>query len=183
MRKVIAAMNMTIDGFCDHTVMNADDEIHDHYTELLKNVGTLLYGRVTFQLMEFWPTLLKNPSGNKPMDEFALTIDKVPKIVFSSTLKKIEWDTASLAKGNLEEEIRHLRQQPGKDICIGSPSLIAQCTNLNLIDEYQIAVHPVIAGKGLILFKNIRDRVDFKLLKTKTFGCGAVVFYYECSGK
>ena len=173
-------MNMTLDGFCDHTVMIADDEIHQHYSELLSSAGTLLYGRVTYQLMEnYWPAVVKNPTGNKSMDEFAIAIDNIPKIVFSHTLKNVQWKSAKVATRDFKEEVLELKQQPGKDILVGSPSLIIASMNLNLVDEYQFSVQPTIAGKGLPLFKNIHDRVDLKLLKTKTFGCGAVTFYYE----
>lgn len=171
---------MTLDGNCDHTAGIADDELHDHYTELLRNAGTLLYGRITYQLMEsYWPTLVKNPSGNKAEDDFAVAIDNVPKVVFSNTLKKIEWDSARLAKRGLQEEVSALKQQPGKDILAGSRSLIISLLKLNLIDELQLCVHPVLAGKGLQLFENINDRMVLKLLKTKTFRSGAVTFYYE----
>lgn len=183
MRKLIAAMNMTFDGFCDHTAMIADDEVHQHYTELLSNADTILYGRITYQLMEFWPTLLKNPSGNKSMDNFAIAIDKIQKIVFSHTMTNTEWQTTRLAKQDIKEEVLELKQQPGRDILVGSPSLIVQCLNLDLIDEYQVSVQPTIAGKGLPLFKNINDRADLKLLKTKTFGCGAIMFYYAPAKK
>ncbi len=182
MRKLIAAMNMTSDGFCDHTVMTADDEIHHHYSELLSNADTILYGRTTYQLMEYWPTVLKNPTGNKSMDEFAVAIDRISKIVFSHTLKDVDWKTARIAKQGIKDEVLKLKQSGNggsKDILVGSPSLIVQCMNLNLIDEYQFAVHPTVVGKGLPLFKNINNKVDLKLLKTKTFGCGAVLFYYE----
>jgi len=179
MRKLIAAMNMTLDGICDHTVMIADDEIHEHYKELLQNADTILYGRITYQLMEYWPTVVKNPTGNKATDEFAITMDKITKIVFSRTLKNIEWKTAKLAKGNIEDVVQDLKKQPGKNILVGSPSLIVATLNLNLVDEFQISVQPIIAGKGLSLLKNINDRIELKLLKTKTFACGAVTFYYE----
>lgn len=170
---------MTFDGFCDHTSMIADDEIHQHYTELLNSADTVLYGRITYQLMEYWLTVLKNPTGNKADDEFAVAIDKITKIVFSHTLKDVQWKTVRVAKRGLEEEVFELRRQPGKDILVGSPGLIVQCMKLNLIDEYQFSVQPTIAAKGLPLFKNINDRIDLKLLKTKTFGCGAVTFYFE----
>jgi dihydrofolate reductase len=180
MRNVIAGINMTLDGNCDHTAGIADDELHNHYTELLRNAGTLLYGRITYQLMEsYWPGLVKNPSGNKAEDDFAVAIDNVPKLVFSNTLKKIEWDSARLANRGLREEVLELREQPGKDILVGSRSLIISLLNLNLIDEFQLCVQPVIAGKGLTLFENINDRMVLKLLKTKTFSSGAVTFYYE----
>lgn len=179
MRKVIAAINMTVDGFCDHTAVNPDEEIHDHYTDLLRNADTILYGRITYQLMEFWRPFVENPSGEKSMDDFAISIDKIQKIVFSHTLKSVDWKSAALATQNLEEEVLELKQQSGRDVFVGSPSLIVALTKLNLIDEYQLCVHPVIVGNGLPLFKNITDRSELKLIKTKIFNSGAIILYYE----
>ena len=105
MKKLIAAINMTLDGFCDHTAMIADDELHQHYNELLSSGGTLLYGRITYQLMEsYWPSVVKNPTGNKPMDEFAVLIDNISKIVFSRTLKNVDWKNAKVAKRALKKK-------------------------------------------------------------------------------
>ncbi|MCE3227262.1 MAG: bifunctional deaminase-reductase domain protein [Bacteroidetes bacterium] len=179
MRKVVAVMNITIDGFCDHTAGIADEELHKHYSELLDKSGVILYGKTTYQLMQFWQTLLKNPTGEKSMDEFAVVIDKIPKIVFSHTLKNPEWDSAKLSNKPIEEKVSELRQQSGEDILVGSRSLIIQLMNLNLIDELQLCVHPVVIGKGLPLFDKIMDRTVFKLLKTKIFDSGAIVLYYE----
>jgi dihydrofolate reductase len=179
MRKVIAAINMTLDGFCDHTAGIPDEEIHQHYTELLNEGDAILYGRITYQLMEYWQPLVKNPSGEKTMDDFAMAIDKIPKIVFSHTLKNVEWESAKLANRAIEEEVLELKQQPGRDILVGSRSLIIQLMKLNLIDEYQLCVHPVVVGGGLPLFENINDRTIFKLIKTKTFSGGAITLYYE----
>lgn len=183
MRKVIAAINTTIDGNCDHTVGIADEEIHQHYTHLLDNAGVILYGRITYQLMEFWRTILEKPSAEKSMNDFAVAIDKIQKIVFSRTLKNVDWESANLASRNLEEEVLELKQQSGKDIFVGSRSLIIQLMNLNLIDELQLCIQPVIAGKGLSLFEDINDRTIFKLKKTKTFNNGAVILYYEPTNK
>jgi dihydrofolate reductase len=180
MRKLIAAINMTLDGFCNHTAMIADEEIHQHYNELLSNAGTLLYGRITYQLMEsYWPSVVKNPTGNKPMDEFAIIIDNISKIVFSRTLKNVDWKNTKLKGEIIKEEVLELKQQAGKNILVGSPSLIVALTQLDLIDEYQLGVQPTVLGSGLPLFKNLQNRIDLKLLKTKTFGCGAVTLYYE----
>jgi dihydrofolate reductase len=179
MRNVIAAINMTLDGFCDHTAGIPDEETHYHYAGLLNNTGVILYGRITYQLMQFWQTLLKNPSGEKSMDDFAIAIDKVQKIVFSHTLKSTEWESAKLANRTIEEVVLEIKQQSGKDIFVGSRSLIIQLMKLNLIDEYQLMVHPVVAGSGLPLFENINDRTILKLIKTKTFTGGAVTLYYE----
>ena len=180
MRKLIAAINMTLDGFCDHTAMIADDEIHQHFNELLSNADTLIYGRITYQLMEsYWPTVVKAPTGNKPIDEFAVLIDNISKIVYSRTLTNVDWKNTELKHEVIKDEILELKQQASKDILVGSPSLIAAFLQLGLVDEFQPVVHPVILGSGLPLFKNIKDRIDLKFLKTKTFGCGAVAHYYD----
>lgn len=179
MRKLIAAINMTLDGFCDHTSGVPDEEIHQHYADLLRSTDIVLYGRITYQLMEFWQTVLENPTGDKAMYDFALAIDNIPKVVFSRTLKNVDWKSAKLASQDLEKEVLELKQQSGKDILVGSRSLIIQLMNLNLIDEYQLCIHPVVAGTGLPLFENIKDRTVLKLIKTKTFGGGAVTLYYE----
>ena len=182
MRKLIAAINMTLDGSYDHTAGIPDDEIHQHYTDLLSNADTILYGRITYQLMEYWRTLLENPSDEKSMNDFAIAIDKIPKIVFSHTLKNVEWESAKLANRDIEEEVLELKQSRNggsKDILVGSRSLIIQLMKLNLIDEYQLCIHPVIAGTSLPLFENIKDRTVLKLIQTKTFSGGAVTLYYE----
>jgi len=180
MRKVIAAINMTLDGFCDHTAGIVDDELHQHYNEVLRIGDTLLYGRITYQLMEsYWPDLVEHPTGNAPEDEFAVLIDNLTKIVFSNTLKKVDWKNSKLTTKSLREEVLELKQQTGKAILAGSPSIIAALTQLDLIDEYQLCVHPVILGSGLVLFKNIIDIKNLKLIKTKTLCSGAIVLYYE----
>lgn len=188
MSKLIAAINMTLDGFCDHTSMDADEQIHQHFGDLLDSAETVIYGRITYQLMEFWRTLVENPSGIKDMDEFAEIMDRTPKVVFSRTMKNDEqtgigWASARLAKKDFKEEISDLKQQAGKDIFIGSPSLIVAAANLGLIDEFQICIHPVIAGTGLPLFKNISEKIQLTLIKTKSFDGGAVLCYYKPAEK
>jgi dihydrofolate reductase len=182
MRKVIAAINMTLDGFCDHTAGLPDEEIHQHYTELLGQGDVIIYGRITYQLMEFWRTLVENPSEEKSMNDFAMAIDKIPKIVFSHTLNKVDWKSATIAKRDLKDEVLELRQirdDGSKDIFIGSRSLIIQLIKLGLIDEFQLCIHPVVAGSGMPLFENIDHRTILKLIKTKIFSGGAVILYYE----
>lgn len=186
MRKVIAAINMTLDGFCDHTAIDADEEIHQHYTDLLSEGDVILYGRTTYQLMQFWQTLLENPSGEKTMNDFAIAINKIPKIVFSNTLKETGWDSAALSDKPLKEkvlELKNSQSKNGKNIFVGSRSLIIQLLNLHLVDEFQLCVHPVVAGTGLPLFENINERTIFKLIKTKDFAGGAVTMYYEPATK
>lgn len=179
MRKVIAAFNMTLDGVCDHTTGIPSEDLHQHYADLLDNSGVVLYGRTTYELMQFWKTILQNPSDKKSMNDFAISIDRIPKLVFSNTLKDTNWDSAKLSDGPLNEKVLELKQQSGKDILVGSRSLIIQLLNSNLIDEFQICVHPVIEGKGLRLFDQIKDRIMLKLIKTKTLSSGSTVLYYE----
>jgi dihydrofolate reductase len=179
MRKIVAAINMTLDGFCDHTAGIPDNEIHQHYADLLRNADTVLYGRITFDLMKYWQTAAKNPTGNQTADDFAVVMNQVPKIVFSHTLKKLDWASARLATRALQDEVVALKQQSGKDILVGSRSLIIQLLKLNLIDEFQLCVYPVVVGTGLPLFEAINGRMMLKLIKTKTFRGGAVVLHYE----
>lgn len=186
MRKIIAALNMTLDGICDHTAGIPDKEIHQHYTELLGQGDAILYGRTTYQLMEFWRTFLENPSEEKSMNDFAIAIDKIPKIVFSHTLKNVDWESATIAKRDLKDEVLELRQSRpvssgsgSKDILVGSRSLIIQLMKLNLIDEFQLCIYPMVEGNGLSLFEGIKDRIIFKLVDTKIFNGGAVILYYH----
>ncbi|HSU51987.1 MAG TPA: dihydrofolate reductase family protein, partial [Segetibacter sp.] len=178
MRKLIGAINMTLDGFCDHTAVSPDEEVHQHYADLISSAAVILYGRITYQLMEYWQEVVSNPTGNKSIDHFAVVMDKIPKIVFSNTLKDIAWESAKLASRELEEEVLELKQQTGKDILVGSRSLIVSLLKRNLLDEFQLCIHPVVAGKGLPLFENIERRVNLTLSDTKTFGSGAQILYY-----
>lgn len=181
MRNIIASMNITLDGNCDHRAGIANPELHAYYTALLNNADTMLYGRTTYELMEdFWPNLIENPTGNKSMDDFAAAIDNIGKVLFSRTRKNIAWRNTVLATRSLEGEVTTLKQQPGSDILVGSPSLIAQLTELNLIDQWQICVHPVISGPGLPLFSGLSKPMHLKLLKTWKFETSDhVVFVYR----
>lgn len=179
MSKLIAAINMSVDGNCDHTAGIPDEEIHEYYAEMLNGTETILYGRVTYQLMQYWQTILKNPTGEKSLDDFTKSIDKVQKIVFSSTLKDTDWKTAKLATKSIEEVVKELKQNSSKDFFVGSPGLISELTKLGLIDEYQLCIHPVIAGSGLHLFKEVKEMLILKLIKTKIFNSGAIILYYE----
>jgi dihydrofolate reductase len=180
MRKLIAAINMTLDGYCDHTAITPDDEFQDHYNELLRGADTILWGRITYELMEeYWPLLVKDPSGNKPMDDFAVLADNLTKILYSRTRSTVTWKNTFLKKEIVKEEIAALKKQPGKNILAGSRSVIARLSQLDLIDEYQLCICPTILGKGLPLFEDFNERIDLKLTNTKVLGAGAIVLYYE----
>ncbi len=169
---------MSMDGFCDHTAFDPDEELHQHYAALLRQADAVLYGRVTYQLMQYWQELLQHPSGEKAIDDFAQAIDSVPKIVFSRTMPFVEWESARLSNQKPADLVSELKKEDGKDIFIGSRSLMLQLMKLNLIDEIQLCVHPVVCGSGLQLFENLKDIYKFKLTGTKTINA-AVILYYE----
>jgi len=179
MRKVIAATNITIDGVNNHTEGLPDDEIHDHYTALLNQSETILYGRKTYELMLYWRDLLKHPAGKKSFDDFAIAINRIEKIVFSHTLKDTDWPSAKLVRTSPVDLIKKLRQQKGCDILVGSRSIIIQLLSANLINELQLCIHPAIAGTGAQLFTEINFRKMFHLSHTKTFKKGAVLLCYS----
>lgn len=179
MRQLIAALNMTLDGVCDHTVGVPDEDLHRHYADLLQGAGTVLYGRTTYELMTYWQTAADHLTGHPATDDFARVMNMVPKLVFSRTLPQVDWASARLATGGLGEEVLALKQQGGNDLVVGSRSLIVQLLHLGLVDELQLCVHPVVAGGGLPFFAGLTDRVTLTLRNTKIFPSGAVVLYYQ----
>ena len=186
MRKVVLFMHLTLDGFAAGPNGELDwisyEEAFEKYAEgVVRIVGAPLYGRVTYQMMEsYWPTVLTNPSSTKHDIDHAHWIENISKIVFSKSLKKVEWNNTRLIKDNIGEEISKLKQQPGKDLVIfGSPGLAQTFMQLDLIDEYRLTVNPVVLGSGKPLFKDIKDRSNLKLVETKTFNSGVVGLHYE----
>jgi len=169
---------MTLDGVCDHTAVTPDESLHDHYTDLLRTAGAILYGRKTFHLMEYWRSVAEFPTGNNSLDEFARVMNAVPKVVFSRTLTQTDWSSARIATRDLQAEAEDLKQQDGLPLYAGSPGLISSLTDLNLIDEYQICLHPVIAGSGLPLFRNLTRNKSLNLVQTKQLASGALILYY-----
>jgi dihydrofolate reductase len=181
MRKVFLFNMTTLDGFFegpnqDISWHNVDEEFNDFAIEQLNEIGTLLFGRVTYEGMaSYWPT----ESAIKSDPEVAGLMNSIPKIVFSRTLDKAEWNNTKLVKGNTAEEVLKLKQQPGKDIAIfGSSDLAVTLVEQGVIDEYRIIVNPVFLGGGTPLLKGIRDKLNLKLLKTRTFKSGNVLLYY-----
>lgn len=179
MRKLILSINVSLDGFADHTVAIADDELHDFYTNQLDTIDTVLFGRVTYQLMEsFWPHAPEDPQSTESEIAFANKINAVPKIVFSKTLQNATWNNTRLVKGDLVEEAKKLKQGNGKNISVGGLSIIQTLANLSLIDEYWLLVQPLVVGKGRRLFDGIDHQLDLKLVDTQTFKSGVVVLHY-----
>jgi len=190
MRKVILSNMVTLDGFFEgpnkeldwHIV---DEEFNQYANDLLSNVDALLFGRVTYQLMaDYWPAAATNPSTSESDLEIADKMNNLPKIVFSKTLQEVKWNNSRLIKENIAQEISKMNQQPGKDMVIfGSGSIVSTLMQLGLIDEYRIIVNPVVLGNGKPLFKGINGKQNLKLLKTKVFGSGVVILYYQPMGK
>jgi dihydrofolate reductase len=182
MSKVVFAFNFTADGYCSHTDMIADEELHEYFTGLLRKASVLLYGRVTYQLMvPYWPEIAKTQSETAATNEFARVFDSLSKIVFSTSLKYVEGNNTRLVRGNLAQEVLTLKQQPGKDICVGSLSIASQLSELGLIDEYQFVVHPVVAGKGPRLFETVplQNTLRLDFVGSKTLQSGVVALQYR----
>jgi len=182
MRRAVFAINITTDGYCNHTDMIADDAVHEYFTRLLRNANLLLFGRNTYQLMvPYWPEIAKNQSENEATNEFARVFDSLDKVVFSTTLKQVEGKNTRIVRANLAEEVLALKQQPGKDICIGSLSIASQLSERGLIDEYRFVVHPVVAGKGPRLFETVKpqERLLLDLIGSETFRSGVVALHYR----
>jgi len=182
MRKVTFAINITTDGYCNHTDMIADDALHRYFTGLLRKVDLILYGRVTYQLMvPFWPEVARDQSMSEADNEFARVFDSLEKVVFSTTLKDVEGTNTRLVRANVAEELLALKQRPGKDICVGSLSLASQLSERALIDEYRFLVHPVVAGKGPRLFEtlNLQDSLRLDFIDSQIFQSGVIALHYR----
>ena len=183
MRKLIFAINVTLDGCCDHTKLSADEEIHEHYTQLMRDVDLLVYGRKTYQLMvPFWPDVAKNHSGpTKAMNDFAEAFSSNQIVVFSQSLDTAEGQNTRIVRGNLQDEILKLKQEPGKSIATGGVSIPSQLVELGLVDEYHVVVQPIVAGEGRRLFDDLRlpEKLQLKLVESKIFESGAVALRYS----
>ncbi len=180
MRNVVYAINLTLDGCCDHTKFNPDPdgEVLEHYTRLLReDAGLLVYGRKTYQLMvPYWPDIAKSQSETKADIEFAQAFDSLNKIVFSRSLASAEDKNTRIVRTNLRDEILKLKQEPGKNILVGGVDVPSQLMQLDLIDEYRFVVSPVIAGEGRRLFEGVTlpENRRLKLVETKTFKSGSI---------
>jgi dihydrofolate reductase len=181
MRNVIFAINITVDGCCDHTKQVADDETHEYFTDLLREVDLLVFGRITYQLMvPFWPEVAKNQSMTKASNEFARTFDSIEKIVFSRSLESAEDKNTRIVRANLRDEILRLKQEPGKNILVGGVDIPSQLMELGLLDEYRFVVGPIVVGEGRRLLEGVSlpERLQLKLVESKIFKSGCVVLRY-----
>jgi dihydrofolate reductase len=182
MRKLIYAINLTIDGCCDHTKMIPEVEMFEFHTNLVRNADLFVYGRKTYQLMvPYWPDIAKNPAGETKADfEFAQAFDSNKIIVFSKTLEKAEGKNTEIVRTSLKDKILELKEEQGKYILTGGAAIPSQLIQLGLVDEYHIVVHPVFAGEGKRLFEGIslQEKLKLKLVESKTFKSGSVALHY-----
>ena len=181
MRNVIFAINITLDGCCDHTKQVADDETHEYFSDLLHEVNLLVFGRITYQLMvPFWPEVAKNQSMTKAENEFARTFDSLNKIVFSRSLESAENTNTRIVRTNLHDEILRLKQKDGKNILVGGVSVPSQLIELGLVDEYHFVVQPIVAGEGRRLSEgmSLPEKLQVKLVESKILKSGCVALRY-----
>jgi dihydrofolate reductase len=182
LRKVIVFNLITIDGYFEgpgHEIdwHNVDGELNNFSIEQLKTADTLLFGRVTYQLMEsYWPT----PDGLRDDPNVAGMMNQIPKFVFSKTLNSANWQNTTLVKGDAAEAVARLKELPGKDIFVfGSGELASFLAQHDLIDEYRLIINPIVLGQGNSMFKNIKERIPLNLIKSKVFSSGNVLLYYQ----
>ncbi|HEY3475535.1 MAG TPA: dihydrofolate reductase family protein [Anaerolineales bacterium] len=181
MRPLRYSINVTLDGCCDHRAIPADEDLHRHAVENIDQADALLFGRVTYEMME---SAWRPPAGARPdwmadwMEPFARTINAAKKYVVSSTLDRVDWN-AELVRADLGKAVEQLKQKPGKGLFVGGVKLPQALAELGLIDEYEFVVHPRLAGHGPTLFAGLSKHVDLKLVSRLEFGSGAVAMRYE----
>ena len=185
MRNVIYAINITLDGCCDHTKTIADEELLEHYTQLLGDVDLLVFGRKTYQLMvPYWPDVAKDQSASKADRDLAQAFESANKVVFSQSLDDAEAKkgdkNARVVRTNLRDEILKLKQEPGKNIIAGGVDIPSQLIKLGLVDECRFVVQPILAGEGRRLLEgvNLPEKVQLKLVELKPFKSGCVALRY-----
>ena len=185
MRNLVAFMHMSLDGFAagpngELDWVAYDQELEKYAEGIVASVGTALYGRTTYHMMEYWRTRLDNPDATAHERHHAAWIEAIPKVVVSTTLSSVDWHNTTIIADNLAEEVSQLKQQPGKDIVIfGSPSLTQTLAQLNLVDEYQLTVSPVLLGNGMPFFAPLTAKQPLQLRSNHVFASGALGLHYQ----
>ena len=181
MRNLIYALNLTLDGCCDHSKLSGSAEIHEYYTRLMRDIDLLIFGRKTYELMvPFLPDVAKNHSGEtKAMNDFAEAFDSINKLVFSQSLDSAEKNTR-IVRTNLQDEILKLKQEDGKNMLVGGVSVPSQLIQLGLVDEYYFVVQPMVVGEGRRLLDDISlpEKLQLQLVESKIFDSGCVALHY-----
>jgi dihydrofolate reductase len=179
MRPLRYSINVTLDGCCDHRAITPDEDLFRNVVENLKQADALLFGRVTYEMMEAaWRPPAQMGAMPDWMEPFARTIDAAKKYVVSSTLDRVDWN-AELVRGDLEKAVQQLKQEPGKGLLTGGVKLPLALAEMGLIDEYEFVIHPRLAGHGPTLFAGLSKLVDLRLVNRLEFSSGAVAMRYE----
>lgn len=186
MRKLVLFMHVSLDGYATDTNGGLDwipynEELEKYAEEVVAEVGSPVYGRTTYRLMEsYWPTMLDNPNASKHSMDHANWLQDVKKIVISGTMDKAEWNNTMLIKDNIAEEIKALKEQPGKNLVIfGSPGAAKTLLQLGLIDEFLLTICPVVLGGGKSIFDGGSEKTRLKLLSSRTLKAGVIAARYE----
>jgi dihydrofolate reductase len=180
MRTVTFGMNISIDGYCDHTIFNPSEELLDYFTGMMDDVDLLFFGRVMYQLMfPYWSDVAKNQSGTAGENRFAQRFSAIDSVVVSRSLDNAGANTR-IVRSNPAAELLKLKQQPGKKISVDSVSLLPELIAAGLIDEFNLVVHPVVVGKGRLLLDagSLQEKLDLKLANTINFKSGCVALHY-----
>jgi dihydrofolate reductase len=181
MRKVVYAINLSLDGCFDHTIGAPDAEVGQYYLDLVRDTGLLVFGRKTYELMvPYWPDIAKSDSDDKMDKDFAEAFVSKKKVVFSRSLASAEGDDTRIVRTNLRDEVLKLKQEPGKNILVGGVDIPSQLIALGLVDEFRFVVMPVLAGKGKRLFEGVSlEKIQLKLVESTTFkSSGSVLLRY-----
>jgi dihydrofolate reductase len=181
MRNVVYAINLSLDGCCDHTKGIVDEELFDYYIQLVRDADLLVYGRKTYQLMvPYWADVAKDPSETKSDIAFGKTFVSKNKVVFSRSLESAEDVNARIVRTNLRDEILKLKQEPGKYILVGGVDIPSQLIELGLVDEYRFVVGPFITGEGRRLMEGVSlpKQLQLKLVESKVYKSGSVALHY-----
>ena len=181
MRKLIFAINTTLDGCVDHAKQFVDEETLEYFAHLTREVDLQVFGRKTYQLMvPYWPEVLKNQSETKADTEFARAFDSISKLVFSRSLQRVEDQNTRIARTNLRDEMLKLKQEQGKDILVGGVDIPSQLMQLGLVDEYRFVVGPIVVGEGRRLLEGVSlpERQQLKLVESKVFESGCIALRY-----
>jgi dihydrofolate reductase len=181
MRKLIFAINTTLDGCVDHTKQSVDDEVLEYFTHLTREAGLQVFGRKTYQLMvPYWPEVAKEPSATKADKEFARAFDSINKIVFSRSLDRVEDKNTRVVRANLRDEMLKLKEEQGKNILVGGVDIPSQLMQLGLVDEFRFVVWPAIVGEGRRFLEGVSlpEKLQLKLVESKAFKSGSIALRY-----
>lgn len=172
--------NVTLDGCCDHREGIADEELHDYYTQLVTDMGAMLFGRNTYELMEeAWPSIAKDPNAPRSMKEWAVALEALPKYVVSTTRREYPWVNSFHLDGDLATAVKALKEKTPKGVGIGAPKLATDLEKLGLIDEYRFVVHPILAGHGPTLVHGLERSRKLELIDVRRFKSGAMAMHYR----